>query len=57
LASESLIFQRFSKGVLRLTKKGIPDVIMEIACGLHNFRVSCRRSLEAFDLLSFASFV
>jgi addiction module RelE/StbE family toxin len=30
-------------------------LVMEIACGLYNFRVSCRRSLEAFDLLSFAS--
>jgi hypothetical protein len=30
-------------------------LVMEIACGLHNFRVSCRRSLETFDLLSFAS--
>ena len=46
---------RIVKDVLRLTKKGISDLVMEIACGLHNFRVSCRRSLETFDLLSFAS--
>jgi hypothetical protein len=30
---------RIVKDVLRLTKKGIPDVIIEIACGLHNLRV------------------
>jgi hypothetical protein len=42
---------RIVKDVLRLIKKGIPDVIMEVAGGLHNLRVSCRRSLEAFDLL------
>src|ERR671914_2755829 len=46
---------RIVKDVLRLTKKGISDLVMEIACGLHNFPVSCRRSLETFALLSFAS--
>jgi hypothetical protein len=28
---------------------------MEIACGLHNLRVSCRHPLLAFDLLSLIS--
>jgi hypothetical protein len=37
---------------LRLTKDGISDLVMEIACGLHNLRVSCRYPLSAFDLLS-----
>jgi hypothetical protein len=46
---------RIVKDVLRLTKKGISELVMEIACSLHNFWVSCRRSLEIFDLLSFAS--
>jgi hypothetical protein len=46
---------RIVKDILRLTKKGISDLVMEIACGLHNFRVSCRHPLETFDLLSFAS--
>ena len=43
---------RIVKEVLRLTKAGISDLVMEIACGLHNLRVSCRHPLLAFDLLS-----
>ena len=46
---------RIVKDVLRLTKEGISDLVMEIACGLHNLRVSCRHPLPAFDLLSLAS--
>jgi hypothetical protein len=46
---------RSVKDILRLTKKGISDSVMEIACGLHNCRVSGRHPREAFDLLSFAS--
>jgi hypothetical protein len=46
---------RIVKDVLRLTTDGISDVVMEIACGLHNLRVSCRHSLPTFDLLSFVS--
>ena len=44
---------RIVKDVLRLTTAGISDLVMEIACGLHNLRVSCRHPLPAFDLLSF----
>jgi len=44
---------RIVKDVLRLTKKGISDLVMEIACGLHNLRVSCRHPLPEFNLLSF----
>ena len=40
------------KDVLRLTKAGIADLVMEIACGLHNLRVSCRHPLPTFDVLS-----
>jgi hypothetical protein len=40
------------KEVLRLTKAGISDMVMEIACGLHNLRVSCRHPLPTFDVLS-----
>ena len=40
------------KDVLRLTKAGISDLVMEIACGLHNLRVSCRHPLPTFDVLS-----
>ena len=43
---------RMVKDVLRLTKAGIADLVMEIACGLHNLRVSCRHPLPAFDVLS-----
>ncbi len=43
------------KEVLRLTKEGMADVVMEIACGLHNLRVSCRHPLPSFDVLSLLS--
>ncbi len=43
---------RIVKDVLRLTTEGMSDVVMEIACGLHNLRVSCRHPLPVFDLLS-----
>jgi hypothetical protein len=43
---------RIVKEVLRLTSKGISDRVMEIACGLHNLRVSCRHPLPTFDLLN-----
>jgi DDE superfamily endonuclease len=43
---------RIVKDVLRLTKEGVSDLVMEIACGLHNLRVSCRHPLPVFDVLS-----
>jgi hypothetical protein len=43
---------RIVKDVLRLTKTGISDMVMEIACGLHNLRVSCRHPLPTFDVWS-----
>ena len=43
---------RIVKEVLRLTTEGISDLVMEIACGLHNFRVSCRHPFPACDVLS-----
>jgi hypothetical protein len=46
---------RTVKDVLRLTTTGMADLVMEIACGLHNLRVSCRYPLPAFDLMSFCS--
>jgi hypothetical protein len=46
---------RIVKDVLRLTKADISDRVMEIACGLHNLRVSCRHPLPVFDLLSLLS--
>jgi hypothetical protein len=43
---------RIVKDVLRLTKAGISDMVMEIACGLHNLRVSCRHPFPTFDVRS-----
>jgi hypothetical protein len=35
---------RIVKDVLRTTKAGISDLVMEIACALHHLRVTYRRS-------------
>jgi hypothetical protein len=43
---------RIVKDVLRLTKEDVSDLVMEIACGLHNLRVSCRHPFPVFDVLS-----
>ena len=43
---------RLVKDVLRLTKTGMADMVMEMACGVHNLRVSCRHPLPTFDVLS-----
>ena len=46
---------RTVKEVLRLTKAGMSDLVMEIACGLHNLRVSCRHPFPTCDVLSLVS--
>ena len=46
---------RIVKDVLRLTKAGMSEMVMEMACGLHNLRVSCRHPLPTFDVLSLIS--
>jgi hypothetical protein len=38
---------RMVKDVVRLTTKGMADQVMEIACGLHNLRVSSRQAQGA----------
>jgi len=43
---------RIVTDVLRLTTAGISDMVLEIACGWHNLRVSCRHPLFTFDVLS-----
>ena len=45
---------RIVKDVLRLTREGLSDVVMEIACSLHNLRVCCRHplSLPILDLFN-----
>jgi DDE superfamily endonuclease len=46
---------RIVKDVLRLTTEGISDLVMEMACGLHNLRMSCRHPRPTFDVLSLLS--
>ena len=46
---------RIVKEVLRLTPAGIADLVMEMACGLHNLRVRCRHPFPTFDVLSLIS--
>jgi hypothetical protein len=43
---------RIVKDLLRLTREGISDQVMEIACALHNLRISCRHPLPSFNLLN-----
>lgn len=42
---------RILKDTLRNTTKGFSDLIIEVACGLHNFRVDCRKSEPDFNIL------
>ena len=46
---------RIVKDLLRLTKDGISDMVIEIACGLHNLRVTCRQPVIIFDLIDVIS--
>ncbi len=41
------------KEPLRLTKEKISDMVMEIACGLHNLRVTFRQPLQIIDILDY----
>ena len=41
---------RIVKDILRLRKENISDVVMEIACGLHNLRVTFRQPLQTVDV-------
>ncbi len=41
---------RIVKDKLRLTKENISDVVMEIACGLHNLRVTFRQPMQTIDI-------
>ena len=43
---------RIVKEGLRLTTPGVSDVVMEIACGLHNLRVACRHPMLVFNVQS-----
>jgi hypothetical protein len=41
---------RIVKETFRLTTAALSDVVMEIACGLHNLRVIFRHPLQTLDL-------
>ena len=40
------------KDVLRNTKEGFTDLVMEVACALHNLRVAIRQPVPTVDLLN-----
>jgi len=44
---------RIVKEPLRQTKEKISDLVMEIACGLHNLRVTFRQPLQTVDILDY----
>lgn len=44
---------RIVKDELRLTKEKFSDVLMEIACGLHNLRVTFRQPMQTIDITNF----
>jgi hypothetical protein len=44
---------RIVKDALRLTKEDVSDRVMEVACGLHNLRVSHRHPPPRFDIRDF----
>ena len=46
---------RIVKDVFRNTKQGFSDLVMEVACALHNLRVDCRHPKPAFLLRQVAS--
>ena len=45
---------RIVKDVYRNLKEGFDDLVMEIACGLHNFRQEFRHPLKTINLLTLA---
>jgi hypothetical protein len=46
---------RIVKDTLRNTKPGFSDLVMEVACALHNFRVACRHPQPTFNVLDFVA--
>ena len=43
------------KDVFRNTKVGFTDLVMEVACALHNLRVHFRHPVPALNLLALAA--
>ena len=46
---------RIVKDVYRNTKQNFDDLVMEIACGLHNFRQPLRHPVSTVSLLHLAA--
>lgn len=44
---------RIVKETLRLTKERMSDVVIEIACGLHNLRVTFRQPPQTIDITEY----
>jgi hypothetical protein len=43
---------RIVKDVLRNTKAGFSDLVMDVACALHNLRIEFRHPIPTFDILA-----
>jgi DDE superfamily endonuclease len=46
---------RIVKDTLRNTKAGFSDLVIEVACSLHNLRMACRHPVSPFKLLDFCA--
>lgn len=46
---------RIVKDVYRNTKEDYEDLVIEIACGLHNFRQSLRHPVQTINLAQMAA--
>lgn len=46
---------RSVKDVLRNTKDGFSDLVIEVACALHNLRVDARHPIPTLDLTALAT--
>jgi len=47
---------RIVKDVLRNTKAGFSDLVMEVACALHNLRVDFRHPVPTLDILAMSAY-
>ncbi|MBA4183719.1 MAG: hypothetical protein H0X49_06870 [Acidobacteria bacterium] len=41
---------RIVKDTLRLSRENVSDMVMELACGLHNLRVTFRQPMQIIDI-------
>lgn len=46
---------RIVKDTFRNLKEGFSDLVMEVACALHNLRIACRKPQPTLDLLTFCT--